>query len=137
MGVFEEDRTMKRWALVVLAVGLAGCSGDSRSNSDRTPAEAKGQREEYRRRAKAELDKLDDQVGNLRTKAKEATGSAKADMEKALDQLKEKRDEAAQRLEELKEEHKGDWDALKRKADKAFNDFEDALGRTRLRFGGK
>src|SRR5215472_6691476 len=128
---------MKRWALVLLAVGLAGCSGDSRSQSGRNAADEKNQREEYRRRARAELDKLDEQVAGWREKARKATGSAKADMEKMVDQLKEKRDEAAQRLDELKDEHRGDWDELKRKADKAFNDFKDAVGRTRLRFGGK
>jgi hypothetical protein len=128
---------MKRWALVVLAIGLVGCSGDSRSHSGRTPDGASSQREEYRRRARAELDKLDDQLANWRAKAKAATGPAKADMEKMLDQLKQKRDEAAQRLEELKDEHRGDWDELKRKADTAFSDFKEAAGRVRLQFGGK
>ena len=128
---------MKRWALLVLAGGLAGCSGDTGSNSGRTPADVKGQREEYRRQAQADLNKLDEQLASWRAKAKAAANPARADMEKVLDELKQKREEASRRLDELKDEHRDDWDKVKRDADKAFNDFRDALGRVRLRFGGK
>jgi hypothetical protein len=95
----------------VLALAV-GCNGTPEAKKDEAVTAMK-----------ADLDKLDKKVAELKEKADKATGDAKASLEAKWKESAAKREAAAKKLEEVKAAAIDKWEAVKKDADKTFDEF--------------
>jgi hypothetical protein len=81
---------------------------------------AKAKQDEFAREMHKQLDALDVQYADLKSRAAKAEGQAKTDLEKLLAAAKVKRDAAASKLDELKKAEPGHWEKFKDEVGSAF-----------------
>src|SRR5262245_17268935 len=98
---------------------------------DATAKALQVQREEYRKKIDADLERLDAQLDTWKAKAKEAKGDAQVAMQKKIDDLKVQRDKVADRLKDLKVDSKEAWEDFKTGTDKAVRELKEALDKAK------
>jgi hypothetical protein len=87
-------------------------------------AAAKVKRDEYAREMHKQLDALDGQYEDLKSRAAKAEGQAKTDLDKQVAEAKAKRDTAAAKLDELKKADATRWEKIKDEVGSAFADLK-------------
>lgn len=100
----------------VLALAV-GCNLSSGSTPEK-------KRDEAAATMKADLEKLDKKVAELKDKADKATGDAKAALEAKWKESAAKREAAGKKLDEMKNAAADKWEAVKKDADKMFDEFK-------------
>jgi len=134
--------------LSLIALGaLAGCQetpGAKKANdkaskeikeAENATADAlKVQREEYKKKMDADLEKLDSKLDTWKEKAKDAKGDAKVALEKQIDTLEVQRDKVREQLKDLKGDTKDAWAEVKKGLDKAMGELSDAFDKAKDSF---
>jgi hypothetical protein len=116
---------MKRLILIVtMACAFAAASAPRAAAAESKAALTK---DEYVKKAHAELDELSEQIDTLEHKAKKAGASAHEGMDQTLKDLKAQRKAAKKKLSKLKKASGKAWDDLKDGMDKGLTDLRAAL----------
>ena len=92
-----------------------------------TSEKPEAKRDEAVKTMKAELDKLDKKVAELKEKADKATGDAKTALEAKWKESAAKREAASKKIDEVKAATADKWEAIKKDADKTFEEFKKAV----------
>ena len=86
-------------------------------------------KEEYKQRAQAALDELNQKIDDLKAKAKDAGAAATAQFDR--EELESKRDAAQRKLTELKDAASETWKTAKDRMEQALEDLKKAYERSR------
>lgn len=92
------------------------------------------QRQEYQAKVKAELDKFNAQVEEMKAKAAQAQADAKADYHSRMEEVYAKRDAAQNKLQELQNTSAEAWEDVQKGFENAWNDLTDAFERASQNF---
>jgi cytochrome c556 len=92
------------------------------------------QKDEYRQKLQAVLDKVDRQIDVLSRKAEEGGEEARAKARQQLKELKKVRDKAQKQLDRVKEATPGSWDEVKQGVATAMDDLAGAFSRAAEHF---
>ena len=140
---------MLLWLLLAAALWLPACGGSTPAPEDRagakspTPVQQEPdetllpspeERQGYIRKVEAELKQLDDRIGELKEKAKQASGATRDKLNAAIKELDEKRKLAQEKLDALKAAGTKGWDATKKGTDKAVDEVKKAYERVKSIF---
>ncbi len=93
---------------------------------------AQQQKEEYERKAEAEIKELDRRIGDLKAQAKK-TAKSKAAIDKQIAELRKQQEIARQKLEELKAASASTWEETKKKVVTAIDELKRAYDRAASR----
>ncbi len=123
---------LKRAVVLVAALLLSPACTPPRTAGSRGPH----QRTDYLSRSKAELNRLDQHINDLKAKADRAQGSAKAELNAEIDQLRQKEAAARQRIAQIEAASEDSWQSLQSGADAALKDLQKAYDQAAARFNG-
>jgi hypothetical protein len=148
------SRTLSAVALVMVVIGCERPNGsppsqapakkvtaadvqkDSQKAAETAREYTAQQMEEYQRKLKDELDKLDRQLDAWKAKARDAAAEIRAKLEPQIKALEEQRAAAQQRFEEFKKSAQPAWNDLRQGMDRAWNDLRAAFEKAREHFNG-
>lgn len=129
---------------LVMTVGCADSPEARKANKDaqneiREAASATGkvlrvQKEEYRKRIEADLDRLNERLKVYKEKASRAGEDAKASMEKQIDKLQEQRDGVREKLGDLGGDSQDAWGEVRKGLDKAVGDLKESFEKAKDSF---
>ena len=88
----------------------------------------------YVEKLEKKIEELDEQLHNLRKKAKMAKIDAEIDVTMKLEELKERRGDLMERLEGMRSATGQGWESLKEGIDKAYDDLKSAFHDAKSKF---
>lgn len=91
-------------------------------------------REHYQERVRAEMDKLDAQITELRAKADQAKADARIEYNNQLENLRTKQAAAEQKLKELQNTSESAWSDIQAGFENAWNELQAAFDRAASKF---
>jgi len=97
---------------------------DTQKAMQTTEAYAQRQKEEYQKKAEAELNELDHRIDELKAKTEKAGAKAKAAMDQQMAELRKQQEVARQKLEELKGASTSTWEETRKKLDAAIEELK-------------
>ena len=97
---------------------------DTQKAVQTTEAYAQQQKEEYQKKAEAELNELDRRIDELKAKTEKASAKAKAAMDQQTAELRKQQEVARQKLEELKGASASTWEETRKKLDAAIEELK-------------
>ena len=113
----------------------SGVASDQfRKTLDQEQAEAERKKQEFVKRAQAELDQLDKQMADLQAQATKANAKTRKQIDKSIADLEPRRKTAERRLDQLKSSSGKAWADLKDGVTAAINDLSAACGSAVSRF---
>ena len=113
----------------------SGAASDQvRQTVEQEKAEAERQKQEFARRAQAELDQLDKQMADLQAQATKANAKTRKQIDKSIAELEPRRETAVRRLDKLKSSGGKAWADLKDGVTAAINDLRAACSSVASRF---
>ena len=115
---------MKRLIIIVTMACAFAAAAAPRAAAETKAAETK---DEYVKKARAELDELSGKIDALERKAKQAGSSAREDMAQTIKELKIRRKTAKKSLSKLARASGKAWADLKAGVDKGLTDLKEAL----------
>jgi hypothetical protein len=108
---------------LILLMGLITGLGSLGACADR------GSREEFRRDLQARLEQLDQKIGQLEERARQAKEDARPKMDAVVKELREKRQRAADKLRDVSNATDESWDRFKVDAKAAVDDLGETVER--------
>ncbi len=114
--------------------GSGTASDQIRHTVEQEKTEAERQKEEFVRRAQAELDQLDKQMADLQAQAKTPNAKTRKQIDKSIAELEPRRKTAARKLDQLRSSSGKAWADLKDGVTAAINDLSSAYRRAASRF---
>jgi hypothetical protein len=113
--------------MLAAAVACAFATAAPLRAAAETTETAKTEKDEYIKKARAELDELDGRIAALELKAESAGVSARGDMDRTLKDLKARRKTANKSLAKLKRAGGKAWSDLEVGVDKSLQDLKKAI----------
>jgi len=107
---------------------------DIRVASDSTGKALNVEKEEYKKKLEADLDKLDDKLKEYKEKASRAKDDAKVKMDNQIEALQVQRDKTREKLKDLGGDTKEAGAEVKKGLDKATGDLKDAFEKAKKSF---
>jgi hypothetical protein len=92
------------------------------------------QKEQYQEQIEAKIKGYDQNVDELKEKAKGVKGEAKAELNRQMDELRKKKEAASQKLKKMKTATGKAWEDLKSGAEAALEDLEKTFKQIMKRF---
>lgn len=92
------------------------------------------QKEDFQRKMRAELDRMQKQIDHLTAKANQAKKDAQAELNKAIGELQKQKDAAGKKLQELESASEKAWGDLKSGLNAAMEDLEKSYKRALSHF---
>jgi len=92
------------------------------------------QKEEFQKKMRAELDRMQKQIDHLKAKANRAKKEAQAELNHAVEELQEQKDAAGKKLKELESATGKAWGDLKSGLNATMEELEKSYKRARARF---
>lgn len=96
--------------------------------------DVKKEKEEFQKKMRAELDRMQGEIDQLAAKAKRAKKEAQAELKKATTELQEQKEAAGKKLKELESETGKAWSDLKSGLNATMGELERSFKRARARF---
>ena len=138
----------RAWLLPAIAclLVLSACNGPTekkesgvasdqfRKALDQEQAQAERKKQEFVKRAQAELDQLDKQMADLQAQATKANAKTRKQIDKSIAELEPRRKTAEQRLNQLKSSSGKAWTDLKDGVTAAIDDLSAACSSAVSRF---
>lgn len=140
---------MLLWLVLAAALCLPACGGSApapketagakpsppaQQEPDDTLLPTPEERQGYISKVEAELKQLDDRIGELKERAKKASGATRDKLNAAIKELDDKRKLAQEKLDALKTAGTKGWDATKKGTDKAVDEVKKAYERVKSIF---
>lgn len=94
----------------------------------------KTQKDEYKKKAEADLDRLDDTIKNYTEKFNKAEDDVKEKLKLQLDQLQRQRDHIRNKLKDLQGDTQDAWIEFKNGLDKAFSELKEGIEKGKDQF---
>jgi superfamily II RNA helicase len=149
----EEDKKMKRsifillvTMLVILGLG-AGCGEkkeagvtskevkkETQEALKKAKVYAQQQKEQYQEQIEAKIKGYDENVDELKRKAKGVKGEAKTEFDRLMDDLSRKKEAASKKVKEMKSATGQAWEDLKSGTEAALEDMEKTFKKMMKRF---
>jgi len=92
------------------------------------------QREEFQRRAQANLRELDERIADLQDRAEDAGQESRQQYQRLLEELRRRRDVAREKVARLKDASADNWEDIRAGAGQALDDLQQAYDQARTRF---
>lgn len=92
------------------------------------------QREEYQAKVKAQLEKINAQLDELKAKAAQTEADVKTDYHSRMEELYAKRDAAGAKLEELQKAGSDAWEEVQKGFETAWSDLTSAFENASKKF---
>jgi len=92
------------------------------------------QKEEFQKKMRAELDRMQQQIDHLTAKAHRAKKETKAELNHAIEELQEQKDAAGKKLKELESASGKAWGDLKSGVNNSMKELEKSYKQIRARF---
>ena len=133
-----------RWLLIIVVAvssGVIGCQPNSptapRSTTaqiDQAAEKLKTAREEYLAALKADMERADRDIDDLKKKAMRASGDAKVAMDKKIKELESHRGEVHGRFEDFKADTRHAFDEMRKGMDKSWSELKDSIHKAKEEF---
>jgi len=110
--------------ILIAAFGFlaAGCSSNSKDDGSDNPS-----REEFQSKARQQLDKLDKEIDEARSRIDTETSDEQEALKRRLDDLEDERAQLGDKIDDLASANEDDWNRIKDDIESEFDNLEGKL----------